>query len=665
MQMQGLGIDVEAVLDAFDHGGGPAALSRLGRTVAAVDCPFVLVVDNAHALNSSIGLPTVRVVADHIPPGCQLVLASRTVPDLSVARLRATRRLLQLGGAHLAIRRDEATAFMAAAGVELEGAEVEAIRHHTEGWALGLAHAAAALRNGHDVDRLLSEFATDAGVAKAYLRHALLEAASPDSQAFLLRTSVLSLMCGELCDALLQTTGSADVLRDLEREGRFVTRIDGRPGWYRYHRLVKSLLRSELHSSEPDLESQLHTRAAAWWEPVNGTEAIRHAKLSGNVATAARMIWAETGPALGSGHRATVEHWLATFSGTQAMHHAKLALAAAWCALEKGNPVEYWIAAAEQGGFDTSLPGEADSVAAGVAVLRATLARRGVSAMHDDAASAQQAQRPDDPWRTFAQFIDGVALHLSGHSALARIRLEETERHAAAIRTPGSRVLARAQLALIAVGENDWIRARRLIRGAQSIMRQAGLEQGPLMGQVACIGSLLLAADGRAREAAIAAERGARMISLLSSGMPWYALQSWITLVRTYLLLGDSTAAKVALGKADKLSAADDSPVLATALRSAHRMVDGLLSGDAGPASLTAAEMRVLRYLPTHLSFEQIGTQLHTSRNTVKTQAIAAYRKLCVSSRVEAVERAATLGLLESSLPEHDRTRPAEALQAG
>ena len=62
---------------------------------------------------------------------------------------------------------------------------------------------------------------------------------------------------------------------------------------------------------------------------------------------------------------------------------------------------------------------------------------------------------------------------------------------------------------------------------------------------------------------------------------------------------------------------------------------------------MTPAEMRVLRYLPTHLTFAAIAEELFVSRNTVKTQAISIYRKLGVSSRDPAVVAARSLGLLE------------------
>ena len=65
----------------------------------------------------------------------------------------------------------------------------------------------------------------------------------------------------------------------------------------------------------------------------------------------------------------------------------------------------------------------------------------------------------------------------------------------------------------------------------------------------------------------------------------------------------------------------------------------------AGPSALTIAELRVLRFLPSHLSFREIAGRLHVSPNTVKTQAHGVYRKLGAASRSEAVARARTVGL--------------------
>ena len=68
--------------------------------------------------------------------------------------------------------------------------------------------------------------------------------------------------------------------------------------------------------------------------------------------------------------------------------------------------------------------------------------------------------------------------------------------------------------------------------------------------------------------------------------------------------------------------------------------------GFPGMSALTAAELRLLPMLASHLSFPQIGAQLFLSRHTVKSEAISIYRKLRVSSRAQAVVRSREVGLL-------------------
>ena len=87
----------------------------------------------------------------------------------------------------------------------------------------------------------------------------------------------------------------------------------------------------------------------------------------------------------------------------------------------------------------------------------------------------------------------------------------------------------------------------------------------------------------------------------------------------------------------------------------------GLLAGEtpapraAGPQPLldpvSKSELRVLRYLPTHLTAQEIAGELYVSANTVKTQMRTLYAKLGAHSRAEAVDRARAIGLLASLPP--------------
>jgi len=131
---------------------------------------------------------------------------------------------------------------------------------------------------------------------------------------------------------------------------------------------------------------------------------------------------------------------------------------------------------------------------------------------------------------------------------------------------------------------------------------------------------------------------------------PWYAAEVRIVLSRAALRLTDVVGARALLDDAARmLCAAPETPVLRAWLDDARAQVESYSASAAiAPASLTTAELRILRLLPTHLSFREMGSRLYVSPNTVKTQAQAVYRKLDASSRSEAVVRARDLGLLEA-----------------
>ena len=129
-------------------------------------------------------------------------------------------------------------------------------------------------------------------------------------------------------------------------------------------------------------------------------------------------------------------------------------------------------------------------------------------------------------------------------------------------------------------------------------------------------------------------------------------IQVGLELTRAHLALGEATAARTILTETDQvLSLRPDMGVLVEDARLLREQV-AATEGPAGAwaMSLTGAELRLLPYLATHLTFPEIATRLFISRNTVKTEAVSIYRKLTASSRSEAVERAVEVGLLESSI---------------
>jgi LuxR family maltose regulon positive regulatory protein len=128
------------------------------------------------------------------------------------------------------------------------------------------------------------------------------------------------------------------------------------------------------------------------------------------------------------------------------------------------------------------------------------------------------------------------------------------------------------------------------------------------------------------------------------------AAQTAVELASALLRRGDAAAARDLLAGAGRAVAV--LPENAASLRAALDDAWGQADAHAATAlddgeELTYAELRVLRFLPSYLTLGQIAARLHVSPNTVKTQAHAVYRKLGVSSRAAAVERAAEIGLVD------------------
>jgi LuxR family transcriptional regulator, maltose regulon positive regulatory protein len=112
------------------------------------------------------------------------------------------------------------------------------------------------------------------------------------------------------------------------------------------------------------------------------------------------------------------------------------------------------------------------------------------------------------------------------------------------------------------------------------------------------------------------------------------------------LRLGDAAGSRALAGEAARqLRELPDAPLAARWVEALLHQTDAARL--AGPVSFTNAELRVLRLLPTHLSFREMGVDLHVTANTVKTHAHSVYRKLDASSRSEAVEHARDIGLLD------------------
>ena len=224
-------------------------LPTLLNDLDTIASPMVLIVDDYHLVINRAVHEQVAFVIGRMPANLHLVVATRSDPMLPLARLRASGDLVEMRSDDLRFGVIEADHLLNdVLGLDLAQADIQLLHRRTEGWAAGLYLAALSLAGRADAAAFIRTFAGDNRHIADYLMCEVLEGQPPQMRSFLLRTSVLGRLSGALCDAMLQTSGSASVLEKIERDNLFVVPLDMSRRWYRYHHLFGELLRAELAS---------------------------------------------------------------------------------------------------------------------------------------------------------------------------------------------------------------------------------------------------------------------------------------------------------------------------------------------------------------------------------------------------------------------------------
>ena len=621
---------------------------RLADSLAWRQEPFVLVLDDAHELHDPALFGPLAAVAERLPSRCQLAIASRAEPPLPFGRLRAHRKLVELHAEDLLMGRGEAQQLLQASGIEVSSEAVDRLMDRTEGWPAALYLAALAIRSQEDPEQAVATFAGDDRLVADYLWDELLSGLTEDELDFLTRTSILDRLSGPLCDAVLEREGSAKTLRALSRSNLLLTPLDHRDEQFRYHALFGGMLQAELARLGERPQRELHERASRWYERQGDVDrTVSHAIASGDVHRAGWLVWAAAADYLSRGRVATVRRWLDEFTPEQVADSPTLALtrAATFLNVGAGPEADHWAAVASKAA-DSAAKLQRPALRASAALLRATAApRKGLARMGSDVAGAHNLIPEDNPWRSLCCFLEGAAQHLLGDRELARPLLQEGASFGAAV-APSIHVSCLAQLALLSLDEDDADGAATLAAKASAESERVGLEEEASAANVFATSAVTLARRGRVADATRHVKLSTRNLAGFSDFAAWYEAQVRITLARALLLLDDVAGARAHLRDAGSyLRSVADAVVLREWHREAQAEADRASAGGRWP--LTPAEIRLLHYMPTHLSFPEIAERLFVTNNTVKTQAGAIYRKLDVSSRAEAVQTARAGGLLD------------------
>jgi LuxR family transcriptional regulator, maltose regulon positive regulatory protein len=307
-----IGAGARGVLDLPQLPPAESILTALLNDISASDEPFILVLDDYHAIDSVAIDDAMGFLLDHLPPQARVVMTTRQDPRLPLARLRARGEMTELRASDLRFTPDEAAAFLRdVMGIQIPADYVAALDLRTEGWIAGLQLAALSMRGRDDVKGFIHQFAGDDRYIVDYLVEEVLQRQPEDIRSFLLQTSILDRMSGPLCDAVTGRDDSRELLETLERGNLFVVPLDARRQWYRYHQLFADVLRAHAIEEEPEGVVRRHLTASAWFERHGEmANAIRHAFEASDHRRAAGLVEMVALRMLGTSEEGTLWSWL-------------------------------------------------------------------------------------------------------------------------------------------------------------------------------------------------------------------------------------------------------------------------------------------------------------------------------------------------------------------
>jgi LuxR family maltose regulon positive regulatory protein len=611
--------------------------------------PCVMVLDDAHNVSGKTAQETVKSLIEDLPKGSTLIYAGRSRPDLMLGLFRASQSVIDVELQDLALSVLETANLFELAGVTVPDDAIAALVERTGGWPAAVHIALVAATQAADPAAAVREFAGDDRRLVELLDAEVLDRLSSTDVDFLLAVADLPHLAGPLCDAVLERSGSAALLERLASETLLVLPLDQRRSCYRLHNVLQTFLRSEQHLRRGPTAQEILARGSRWFEEAGDVDtAISLAARAHDAERATELVLAHFSAKVSTGDPLSVERWLRELKQDNVPSSPALEAVSALVHMGVGDP-DGTLRCLQRAEF--GLPerqpqsGPYEQPAACVAALRALLGWGSAEAMRDDARYARR-HTTSPVWFSIAALADGAASFLLGELAEA----EEALLAAGALAETTSFTtwaMSFSCLALLYERNGERAKAVAAARRAKQIVIDLKLQAIPQLYLVPLTSAYFDELSGHGNDVLADLQKGLAHRARCIGIAPWGQLQSSILLAGLAHLHGDSREKLRWLAEADETLLAIPDALLAkeqiaelrrlTTVPKAHR--DEL-------SMLSVAELRVLQYLPTHLTLAEIADKLFLSRHTVKSHVVAVYRKLDAANRNEAVQTARRSGML-------------------
>jgi LuxR family maltose regulon positive regulatory protein len=272
----GFGADAAELL-AMDKAMSADVTASIANDAAELPAGSAIIVDDFHSAAAAVSGDMTDLVECWPAGTAQLVLATRVDPPLRLHRLRVSGELCELRNRDLYFSLRECQDLLANFGVAVAAGDLVLLHRRSEGWAAAVQMAALSLRATTDPVRAVRALDVRSQAIADYFVAEVLEQQPLEVAQFMLDTSVLGELTADACAAVTARLDATALLRRIDAANLFLVPLDDERSSFRYHHLVRRVLRAELKARDPVHEQALHLRAAEWLEGIGDTRrAARH-----------------------------------------------------------------------------------------------------------------------------------------------------------------------------------------------------------------------------------------------------------------------------------------------------------------------------------------------------------------------------------------------------
>jgi LuxR family maltose regulon positive regulatory protein len=325
-------------LPSDESGSGTSTLTALINDISQLEKPLVLVLEDYHLIHEQAVHQAVMFLLNHLPPKIHLVILTRSDPPFPLSRMRGRGELYELRTADLQFTNQEVRRYLTETlQLTLTNDQIQTLTQRTEGWIVGLQMAGLSLRGRTELatNQFIHNLSSNQAYVLDYLADEVLNIQPAHVQEFLLKTSILEHLTGDLCDRLTGQTGGGELLKQLQADNLFLFPLDQDNDWYRYHLLFSELLRNRLRKQGASAQADLHQRACDWYMTQGMfDDAISHALAASDYERAVILMENHSLDVIFRGEFTKIKGWLQTLPADVLHSNPLLCITLAWASVQ-------------------------------------------------------------------------------------------------------------------------------------------------------------------------------------------------------------------------------------------------------------------------------------------------------------------------------------------